>query len=119
MNKKLSKIPAMTPHLWGRLHRARERDYPTIRAYASALIQLVRYRDADGRDMGFDYEFIRNEVLKKFPRVTTRGPHRGRKTRMSYKELQEFAGDLNRVGVRLPFRPFRPRRKLPIRSKRT
>jgi hypothetical protein len=39
--------------------------------------------------------------------VTRNGPHRGRVTKMPFKELQEFACELNRRGVRLPFRPRR------------
>lgn len=116
--KKAHKPPTIPPVLYKRAWRTRHQSYRTIREYAMALIQLVRYRDEDGRDIGFDYEYIREEVLQKFPRVTCNGPHKGRLTKMPYKELQEFAGDLNRQGVRLPFRPFRPRRKPPNRSKK-
>lgn len=91
----------------------RIRKYATIRSYAEQLIMLVRERDADGRDIGFDYGYIRDEILKKFPRVVCNGPHRGRPTKMPYKELQEFACELNRRGVKLPFRPRRKAKKEP------
>lgn len=81
--------------------------YFTIREYAEALITLVRCHDEDGRDMGFDYEYIRNAILRKFPTVPRNGPHKGKTTKMPYKELQEFACELNRRGIRLPFRPRR------------
>jgi hypothetical protein len=89
----------------------RARGYATIRKYAEALIVLVRERDADGRDIGFDYKAIRDDILRKFPTVTRNGPHKGRPTKMTYKELQEFACELNREGVRLPFRPRRKAKK--------
>lgn len=90
-----------------RLQSVRRRKYGMIREYAEALIQLVHHYDEDGRNIGFDYAYIREAILCKFPKVTRNGPHKGRATRMPYKELQEFACDLNRRGVKLPFRPRR------------
>lgn len=87
------------------------RTYFTIREYAETLIQLVHHKDEDGRDIGFDYEYIREAVLRKFPTVPRNGPHRGQPTKMPFKELQEFACELNRQGVRLPFRPRRKAKK--------
>lgn len=91
--------------------RVRRKKYYTIREYAEALVQLVQYTDSDGRAIGFDYGVIRDAVLRKFPTVPRKGPHRGRPTKMPYKELQEFACELNRRGVRLPFRPRRKAKK--------
>lgn len=90
-----------------RMWCVQRRSYSTIRQYAEALVQCVQFSDDDGRDIGYDYGYIRKAVLKKFPVVTCNGPHRGRPTKMSYKELQGFVYDLNRRGVRLPFRPRR------------
>lgn len=84
--------------------------YLTIRQYAETLITLVHEHDSDGREIGFDYEYIRNSILQKFPVVLRNGPHKGKPTKMPYKELQEFACELNRQGVRLPFRPRRKAR---------
>lgn len=85
--------------------------YSTIRQYAEKLITLVRGHDSDGRDIGYDYETIRNAILRKFPVVTRNGPHKDRPTKMPFKELQEFACELNRQGVKLPFRPRRKAKK--------
>lgn len=101
----------MTPELRTRWKSVLRKKYFTIREYAEALIQLVRSHDADNRDIGFDYEYIRDAVLRKFPTVPRNGPHKGHPTKMPYKELQEFACDLNRRGVRLPFRPRRKAKK--------
>jgi hypothetical protein len=109
--KKVSIVPLMTPQIRAAFISIQHRKYRTIRSYAIAMIQLVRYRDEDGRDIGFDYEYIRDAVLRKFPTVPCNGPHKGKPTKMPYKEMQEFACDLNRRGVKLPFRPFRPRHK--------
>lgn len=104
----MGKITASTdPKLREKLNRVRRKEYLTIRSYAEALIALPRFRDADGRGIGYDYEFIRTTILKKFPTVLCNGPHKGRVTKMPFKELQEFACELNRQGVRLPFRPRR------------
>ena len=111
---KSKKLP-MTADLRTRWKSVLRRNYDTIREYAEALIQLVHYQDADGRDIGFDYGYIRAAVLKKFPTVKCSGPHRGQRTKMPYKELQEFACELNRQGIRLP---FRPRRKAKAEGKR-
>lgn len=83
----------------------------TIREYAEALICLVHHHDPDHREIGFDYGWIRDAILRKFPVVTRNGPHKGKPTKMPFKELQEFACDLNRRGVRLPFRPRRKAKK--------
>jgi hypothetical protein len=103
----------MTPALKEEWRRVRDRRYVTIRSYAEALIQLVRYVDADGRRIGADYGLIRKLVLRRFPTVRRNGPHKGRPTKMPFKELQEFACELNRQGVRLPFRPRRKAKKGP------
>ena len=95
--------------------RALARKYTTIREFATVLIQLVRHRDVDGRDIGFDYGDIHDSILRKFPKVTNNGPHRGNPTKMPIKELHEIACELNRNGVKLP---FRPRRKASKSSKK-
>ena len=79
----------------------------TIHEFACRLVQLVHYKDADGREIGFDYEYIRDAILRRFPKVKVGGPHKGRATKMPYKELQKMTGELNRQGVKLPFRPRR------------
>jgi hypothetical protein len=94
--------------------RALAHRYSTIREFATVLIQLVRHRDEDGRDVGFDYGDIHDAILRKFPTVKSYGPHRGRPTKMPIKELQELACELNRNGVKLP---FRPRRKTSAKKK--
>ena len=50
-------------------------------------------------------------ILRKFPIVKTSGPHKGKPTKMSFKELQAITGELNRNGVKLPFRPRRKVKK--------
>jgi hypothetical protein len=79
----------------------------TIHEFAERLVRLVHYRDGDRREIGFDYEYIRNAILRRFPKVKVGGPHKGRATKMPYKELQKVTGELNRRQVRLPFRPRR------------
>jgi hypothetical protein len=99
--------------------RARERvlnsKYKTIREYAIALMMLVHHR-RDGRAYGYDYGNIRECILKKFPTVKNTGPHHGRPTKMSFKDLIEIGCELNRDGVKLPFRPRR--RKAPNAKKK-
>jgi hypothetical protein len=107
----MSAPKGMPPHLHTKWCSVVRRRYSTIREYAEAWIQLVHYIDGDGRAIGFDYERIRSAVLRKFPKVTCNGPHKGRKTKMPYKELGEFACELNRQGIRLPFRPRRKAKK--------
>lgn len=114
--KQVTKSPAKVrrrPPSLVRREALRGRVFYSIREYAEALIQLVNYKDPDGRAIGFDYGYIRKAVLKKFPVVFCNGPHKGRPTKMPFKELQEFACELNRQGVRLPFRPRRKAKKEP------
>jgi hypothetical protein len=87
----------------------------TIHEFAEKLVRLVHYRDGDKREIGFDYEYIRNAILRRFPTVKVGGPHKGRQTKMPYKELQKVTGELNRAGVKLP---FRPRRKATKKTKK-
>jgi len=100
------KIP-MAPEYIKARRRALARKYTTIREYAAVLIALVHHRDEDGREFGFDYGDIHDAILRKFPKVTINGQHRGKPTKMPFKELQEIACELNRNGVKLPFRPRR------------
>jgi hypothetical protein len=79
------------------------RDYENIRQYARALLLFV-CEQKDGHSFGLDYGMILRLVLKKFPVVTYPGPHRGRPTKISLKELGKIACDLNRDAVKLPFR---------------
>lgn len=83
------------------------RVYKTIREYAIALILRVDRFDQDGRNVGFDYEYIRDKILAMFPFVTYSGPHKGKQTKMTYKELHEITCSLNRDRIRLPLRPRR------------
>jgi len=93
------------------------RTYATIREFATELIKLVRHRDADGRDIGFDYGYIHAAVLRKFPTVKNNGPHKGKVTKMPIKELHEIACELNLNGVQLPFRPRRKTAKKVVKKK--
>jgi hypothetical protein len=79
----------------------------TIHEFACKLVQLVHFHDAEGRGIGYDYTYIRDAILRRFPTVKIGGPHRGKPTKMSYKELQKVTGEFNRQGVKLPFRPRR------------
>lgn len=81
--------------------------YKTIREFAIELILRVDKIDRGDRFIGFDYEAIRGFILEKFPVVKYPGPHRGKPTRMTYKELHEISCCLNQDGVRLPVRPRR------------
>lgn len=100
---------AVTPDLKAAWNRVRATKYPSIRAYAEALIQLVHYRDEDGRGIGYDYSYIRDKILKKFPVVNSSGPHKGKPTKIAYHELWMLSWELKCSGVRLPFRLRRPR----------
>jgi hypothetical protein len=106
MGKKSAKIP-MSSKARRALKRILESDFHTIREFAMALIKLGRHTDSDGREIGFDYGFIHDAVLQKFPTVKISGPHKGRPTRMPIKELHELAHELNTNGVKLPLRPRR------------
>lgn len=110
---KSTKIP-MSEKAKRERHLVLKRKYKAIRALAEALIKLVHHKDADGRDIGYDYGSIHATILRKFPTVRSYGPHRGQPTKMPIKELHEIACELNRNGVKLP---FRPRRRV-IRKKR-
>jgi hypothetical protein len=83
----------------------------TIHEFACRLVRLVHYKDADGREIGYDYEYIREAILRRYPKVRVGGPHKGRTTKMPYKELQKVTGELNRQGIKLPFRPRRKTKK--------
>lgn len=87
--------------------RMRNQEYESISDYAEDLIKISHHKDEDGRDIGLDYDQIRDAVVKRFPRVLTPGPHKGRKTRMSVKEIIAKACRMNQLGVKLPFRPRR------------
>ena len=87
--------------------RTLRRGYVTIHDFAIALICLVHHKDADGREIGYDYGWIHQHIMQKFPHVTSSGPHKGKPTKMPFKELQKVTGELNRKGVKLPFRPRR------------
>jgi hypothetical protein len=95
---------------WHRLVRPR-RQFASIRELAVTLIELVHYTDADGRAIGYTYDDILAAIRRKFPTVTTPGPWFGKPTRITYKELQNITGDLNREQRRLPFRPRRKTKK--------
>jgi len=90
-------------------HAAYWRKHSSIQEYAITLLQLVYDTDEDGRDIGYDYGIIRTAILRKFPTVSSSGPHRGRPTKIPFKELWEISCELNRNDVKLPFRPRRPR----------
>jgi hypothetical protein len=93
------------------------RRYRTIRAYAEELFKLRDYRE-NGRDIGFDYGYIRDAILRKFPTVTMEGPHRGKPTKIAFKEMQAIVSGLNRSGVKLPFRPRRKNKRSAKKDKR-
>lgn len=81
--------------------------YTTIRDFAERLIMIVHYKDKDGRNFGYPYDEILAAVLNKFPTVPTGGPHKGKPTKITYKELQNITADLNRSGRQVPFRSRR------------
>lgn len=83
--------------------------HPSMRAYAQELMQRVDHTDADGRNIGLDYDQIRAMVLRAFPRVTCHNKHFGKPSKCGIKEMHEMACELNRQGVRMPFRPRRKR----------
>ena len=84
-----------------------QKSYTSIREYAVELILRVHHVNEEGRLIGFDYEHIRKLILRMFPCVRYAGPHKGKPTQMTFKELHEIACSLNRDGVRLPVRPRR------------
>lgn len=84
----------------------KRRRYKTIREYAIDLLLRVD-RIEDGREVGFDYDFIRNAILHKFPFVTYGGPYQGHPTKTTIDTLWELARNMNHAGVRLPVRPRR------------
>ena len=114
MTAKPIKVP-MTPEARLARRRVLARKFETIREFATELIKLVHHKDEDGRSIGFDYTDIHDAILRKFPTVSSKGPHRGHPTKMPIKELHEIACELNRNGVKLPFRPRRKtvKRKMP------
>jgi hypothetical protein len=87
--------------------RMNKTKYTSISQYTEDLIKVAHHKDEDGREIGLDYDQIRVAVLQRFPKVLTRGPHQGKRTKLSVKEIIAKACDLNRNGVRLPFRPRR------------
>jgi hypothetical protein len=110
MASKVKQLPP-DPTLRAARSRVLRAHYPTIHDFAIALVKLIHHRDVDGREIGYDYGFIHRAILRKFPIITSKGPHRGKPTRMPYKELQKVTGELNREGVKLPFRPRRKSKK--------
>lgn len=104
MAKKPTKIPIDAEARLAR-RRVLEREYATIKEFAEALIVgLWHHKDADGREIGDPYADIRAIIIRRFPKVTNPGPHYGKPTKMPIKELHEIACELNRNGVKLPFR---------------
>lgn len=89
-------------------------EFPTIRAYAKALIRHVASVDDDGRESGLDYGQILDLIKKKFPRVTYKGPHQGQPMHMTFAELYEVTRLLREEGIAVPPRP--PRRRSDARS---
>jgi hypothetical protein len=87
-----------------------------IRTYAEELILIVAYTDQDGRPIGHDYEYIRNMVLKRFP-VVPQGAHRGKPTKLDFKEIQSYATDLRAAGALVPYRPRRKVLRPPVATK--
>ena len=43
------------------------RTYKTIREYATVLIRLIHHKDADGREIGFDYGYIHDASAAQIP----------------------------------------------------
>lgn len=72
----------------------------TIAEYAERLLLQA---DQSGR--GLPHDVIHALVLKKFPVVLTKGPHYGRPTKFSRKELHMLACGIKRGGVAMPPRP--------------
>ena len=98
-----------------------KRRYKSMLAYAIDLLLRVDHVDEHGREIGFDYEQIRRQILRKFPVVTHNGPHKGKPSKMPLGRghgshgsnggsLWDIARILNREGVRLPARLYKPYR---------
>ena len=85
--------------------------YRVVPKCACSTIGQIMYYSDQGRFYDGD---IHDAILRKFPKVTNNGPHRGKPTKMPIKELHEIACELNRNGVKLP---FRPRRKTSTKKK--
>lgn len=105
---------SIPPDLRAIKNRVMRQRYKTIREYAEALLQLVHYRDEDGRNIGYDYDAIRKIILRKFPtvRMTTNGggaAYHGKPTRMPYKEFSRMCLSMHARNIRLPFRIRRHR----------
>ena len=81
--------------------------FSCIRDCAIQWIFRVDRRDDDGRLIGFDYDYIRQQVRRAYPVVTYGGPYKGQPTKIPYRELQELVQAANREGIRLPLRPRR------------
>jgi|SRR6185312_8496510 len=114
---KTVRVP-VTPKYKAVRNRVMHRTYPNIRKFAEQLIQLPHHDDKDGRVIGDDYGVIRRHILRKYPKVLNDGPHKGQPTQMPIKELQAIACELNRNGVKLPFRPRRRTRTKSKKDKR-
>lgn len=67
--------------------------YKTIKQCAQDLLLRINYVDIDGRNVGFDYRYILDEIKVHFPT-----------SRTSRKELQKIAYAMNADGLRLPAR---------------
>lgn len=64
----------------------------TIKEFACKMFVRVNYIDIDGRNVGYDYDYILAEVKKQFPNAST-----------SKRWLRKMAYDLNGT-VRMPVR---------------
>ena len=90
-----------------------------IREYAEQLLKHVDHYDRDGREIGVNYDIIRNAILAAFPTVTTNGIHKGRPTIMLFKELAQFVTNAHQRGERMPHRPRRKKKYQPRKIKGT
>lgn len=81
--------------------------YPSVKAYAVALMLRVVDADPEGRFVGLSYDKILRKVRLAFPIITYNGPHKGHAIKMSVKQLREiaYAMQSENRNLQLPVRP--------------
>lgn len=87
--------------------------YGTIKNYASYLIVLTVDTDDEGRFVGLSYTQILKRIRRAFPKIKYNGPHKGKPTKMTIKQLREIAYSMqsNNRKLHLPVRPRSEREK--------
>jgi hypothetical protein len=84
----------------------------SVETYAAELLQIVDHVDADGHKIGLSLDDIVARCRKRI--ITAKGPHFGKRCRMTKRTLHDVIADQNRRGVVMPHRPRRKSRvKMP------